>query len=98
MYSSTVLFYTLVLTCTPFDINIHSSTEQTTNGEKEVDTSYIQRDIDDMNSKINELHSVVADLDGIVQKDYIRLIESVIDEWKDCTKNRLDEMLAEIDV
>ena len=62
-----------------------------------MDTGYIQRDIDDMNSKINELHSVVADLDGIVQKDYIRLIESVIDEWKDCTKKRLDKMLAEID-
>ena len=63
-----------------------------------MDIGYIQRDIDDMNSKINELHSVVADLDGIVQKDYIRLIESVIDEWGDCTKKRLDEMLAEIDV
>lgn len=62
-----------------------------------MDIGYIQRDIDDMNSKINELHSVVADLDGIVQKDYIRLIESVIDEWKDCTKKRLDEILAEID-
>ena len=63
-----------------------------------MDTSYIQRDIDDMATKINELHVVVADLDGVVQKDYIRRIESVVDEWKDCTKNRLDEMLAELDV
>ena len=37
MYSSTVLFYTPVLTCTPFGINIHSSTEQTTNGVKTVE-------------------------------------------------------------
>jgi hypothetical protein len=34
MYSSTVLFYTLVLTCTPFGINIHTSTEQTTKEKK----------------------------------------------------------------
>jgi len=62
-----------------------------------MDLSYMQRDIDDMNEKVNELHSVVSDLDGIVQKDYIRIIEAVIDEWKDFTKKRMDEMLAELD-
>jgi hypothetical protein len=56
--------------------------------ERDMVQKYIS--INDMNSKINELHSVVSDLNKTVKKRYIRSIESVIDEWKACMKKMLD--------
>lgn len=62
-----------------------------------MDLSYMQRDIDNMNEKINALHSIVENFDGLIQEEYIQNVEAVIDEWKRCTIKRMSEMLEELD-
>tara|TARA_R110000868_G_C10972546_1_gene770371 strand:- start:22680 stop:22871 length:192 start_codon:yes stop_codon:yes gene_type:complete len=62
-----------------------------------MNTSRVQKDIEDMNNKITALCDVVSSLDGVVQTEYIQAIEAVVDEWQSYTKDAMNEMLAELE-
>lgn len=62
-----------------------------------MNTEYVQRDIDDMKKRINELNTFVTAMDGIISIDCIYCMQSVIKEWMDTTEGQMINMLEALE-
>jgi len=56
-----------------------------------------EREIKEMDEKIDELHSVVSDLGGAVKSEFIEKIEAVIEEWTDYTKKCIEGLVEALE-
>ena len=53
-----------------------------------------EREIKDMDEKIEELQDVISDLEGIVNKEMIVKLQAVVYEWNSYTRDCINELAA----
>lgn len=57
-----------------------------------------EREIRDMDEAIEGLESVIYSLEDVINKDILKKMNDVVDEWRGATKGCIEELAALIEI